>query len=89
MLRKLASFNNQLARLPTMIASGTRALSSTPQLLANASGETKKRIESLVKKDDVVLFMKGTPDEPLCGFSSKAKTVCHFLSLIKLCNRFF
>ena len=30
------------------------------------------RIADLVKKDDIVLFMKGTPLFPRCGFSSRA-----------------
>lgn len=30
------------------------------------------RIEALVKSNDVVLFMKGSPLFPQCGFSSKA-----------------
>ena len=28
-------------------------------------------IESVVKDNDVVLFMKGTPEQPQCGFSSR------------------
>ena len=33
------------------------------------------RIESYVNKDDVVLFMKGTPIFPQCGFSSVVSQV--------------
>jgi len=29
----------------------------------------KKRIDDLIGKNDVCLFMKGTPDIPQCGFS--------------------
>ena len=29
-------------------------------------------IENEVKSNDVVLFMKGTPEFPMCGFSSRA-----------------
>lgn len=32
---------------------------------------TREKIESLVKQNRVVLFMKGTPKAPQCGFSSK------------------
>eukprot|EP01115_Flamella_aegyptia_P012904 TRINITY_DN66169_c0_g1_i2.p1 TRINITY_DN66169_c0_g1~~TRINITY_DN66169_c0_g1_i2.p1 ORF type:complete len:170 (+),score=26.86 TRINITY_DN66169_c0_g1_i2:32-511(+) len=32
--------------------------------------ETKKRIEGLVNKNDLFLFMKGTPEAPQCGFSN-------------------
>ena len=30
------------------------------------------RIDAEVKSEDVVLFMKGTPQFPMCGFSSRA-----------------
>ena len=33
------------------------------------SQETRAQIQSAVKSDPVVLFMKGTPAEPQCGFS--------------------
>ena len=36
------------------------------------SEQTQARIGELVKANDVVLFMKGTPLFPQCGFSSKA-----------------
>ncbi|PHQ81115.1 MAG: monothiol glutaredoxin, Grx4 family [Coxiella sp. (in: Bacteria)] len=35
-----------------------------------------EQIDELVKNNDVVLFMKGTPDFPQCGFSGK---VAHIL----------
>ncbi len=34
--------------------------------------DTKERISEIVSANDVVLFMKGTPLFPQCGFSSKA-----------------
>ncbi|MEO7564667.1 MAG: Grx4 family monothiol glutaredoxin [Sphingomicrobium sp.] len=39
--------------------------------MSNAS----ERIDQLVKANDVVLFMKGTPLFPQCGFSSRAITI--------------
>lgn len=35
------------------------------------SDSTRDQIESIIQKDRVVLFMKGTPQAPMCGFSSK------------------
>ncbi|VDN34301.1 unnamed protein product [Cylicostephanus goldi] len=32
----------------------------------------------MVKKDDVVVFMKGTQQEPMCGFSRNVKLVLDF-----------
>ena len=39
------------------------------------------RIADLVSKNDVVLFMKGTPLFPQCGFSSKAITILDHLGV--------
>jgi monothiol glutaredoxin len=35
------------------------------------SDSTREKIEGLVQSNRVVLFMKGTPKSPMCGFSSK------------------
>ena len=35
-------------------------------------------IKSTVDTNDVVLFMKGTPDAPQCGFSSKVSQILGF-----------
>jgi monothiol glutaredoxin len=35
------------------------------------SDSTREQIENIIQKDRVVLFMKGTPQAPQCGFSSK------------------
>lgn len=32
----------------------------------------REQIESYLKKNQVFLFMKGTPEQPLCGFSARA-----------------
>lgn len=37
--------------------------------------DTNTRISSLVSENDVVLFMKGTPLFPQCGFSSRAVAI--------------
>jgi monothiol glutaredoxin len=39
------------------------------------------RIEALVKSNDVVLFMKGSPLFPQCGFSSKAIAILDHLGV--------
>lgn len=36
---------------------------------------TKNEIEQLVKNNRVVLFMKGTPQFPQCGFSQRAVAI--------------
>jgi monothiol glutaredoxin len=43
--------------------------------------DTKARIEELVQKNDVVLFMKGTALFPQCGFSSRAVSILDHLGV--------
>ena len=38
-------------------------------------------IDQLVKDNAVFIFMKGTPDFPQCGFSSRAAQVLHALQV--------
>jgi monothiol glutaredoxin len=40
-----------------------------------------ERIDGIVKNNDVVLFMKGTPLFPQCGFSSKAIAILDHLGV--------
>ena len=35
----------------------------------------KEQIENMTKSSKVFMFMKGTPEEPMCGFSAKAVEV--------------
>jgi len=37
--------------------------------------EAKERIDDIVHKNEIVLFMKGTPLFPQCGFSSRAVAI--------------
>lgn len=43
--------------------------------------DTQARISDLVAKNDVLLFMKGTPLFPQCGFSSKAVAILEHLGV--------
>lgn len=36
---------------------------------------SKEWLDNIVKEHDLVLFMKGTPDQPQCGFSNRAAQV--------------
>ena len=42
--------------------------------------DTQQRIDSLVKQQRVVLFMKGTAQFPMCGFSGRA------IQVLKACG---
>jgi len=58
---------------------------STPQgsgaPVNNSASLLNQRLEKLVKYAPVMLFMKGTPDAPQCGFSSK---MCDLLKTSKI-----
>ena len=43
------------------------------------ASEVTARIDALVKANDIVLFMKGTPLFPQCGFSSRAIAILDHL----------
>ena len=43
--------------------------------------DARSRIDELVKNNQVVLFMKGTPLFPQCGFSSRAVTILEHLDV--------
>ena len=43
--------------------------------------DINKWIDDEVKANDVVLFMKGTPEMPMCGFSGKATQILNHLSV--------
>jgi monothiol glutaredoxin len=43
--------------------------------------DSKQRIAEMVGKNDVVLFMKGTPLFPQCGFSSRAVAILDHLAV--------
>ncbi|QJB68879.1 Grx4 family monothiol glutaredoxin [Parasphingorhabdus halotolerans] len=43
--------------------------------------DVNTKIEGLVTSNDVVLFMKGTPLFPQCGFSSKAVAILEHLGV--------
>ena len=42
---------------------------------------TKKKIDQLVEKNKVCLFMKGTPEVPQCGFSLAVANVLKHLKI--------
>ena len=43
--------------------------------------DTNERLSQIVTNNDVVLFMKGTPLFPQCGFSSKAVAILEHLGV--------
>lgn len=45
------------------------------------STEIQKTIDEAVKASDVILFMKGTPQFPQCGFSSVVSQILDYLGV--------
>ena len=43
--------------------------------------DIKDNIKNIIKKNKVVLFMKGTKEDPMCGFSA---TVVNILNTLKI-----
>ena len=43
--------------------------------------EIKTKISELIDSDNVVLFMKGTPDFPQCGFSAQVVDILNYLGV--------
>lgn len=43
--------------------------------------ETKAKIESLLNENKIVLFMKGTQQFPMCGFSARATAILQDLGV--------
>lgn len=37
--------------------------------------DVKERIDKLLSQHKVVLFMKGNPEQPMCGFSARATAI--------------
>ncbi len=61
--------------LPVAGAPGAADSSTTPALTA----EQRKEWDDLIAANDLVLFMKGDPDAPQCGFSARAAQVLQHL----------
>jgi monothiol glutaredoxin len=38
-------------------------------------------IDNVVKTNDVVVFMKGTPEQPMCGFSGRVVQMLNYLGV--------
>jgi monothiol glutaredoxin len=43
--------------------------------------DVNAQIESAIKADDVVVFMKGTPQMPQCGFSGQVVQILNYLGV--------
>ncbi|PHJ24902.1 hrf1 family protein [Cystoisospora suis] len=54
---------------------------NTPGQNPDSDVELAKKLDDLVKSAAVVLFMKGSPDAPMCGFSARAVCILNSLDV--------
>lgn len=59
------SFKRPTAALPRLAARSV----AMPSMVRLLSTDTRKKIEKAVQEDPLVVFMKGSPEMPQCGFS--------------------
>ncbi len=50
-------------------------MAGAPDATAPADTLDTSALDKIVQENDIVLFMKGTPDQPQCGFSARAAGV--------------
>ncbi len=43
--------------------------------------EMQSWIDNVVKTNDVVVFMKGTPEQPMCGFSGRVVQMLNYIGV--------
>lgn len=61
--------NSIVRKLPSQLLFSSRLIKS--QVYFGTSADTvKKQIEGILEKNKVVVFMKGNPEAPKCGFSN-------------------
>ena len=58
-----------------------KVVSSDVESVEYSASEPKGRIEQMLSGSPVFLFMKGTPESPQCGFSSRVAGVLNYLEV--------
>jgi monothiol glutaredoxin len=61
----------QRLRLHSIRRKGGRGFFPVKGVTMSISESTRERIASLIHSDRIVLFMKGAPESPQCGFSAR------------------
>ena len=79
LIRSFTSVNNKLSNTLTNTIKSKQSQFKSQFLVLNQlntrmnytteQNEIHKRIDAMIKKSPVVVFMKGTAEQPLCGFS--------------------
>ena len=61
--------------LPQKTSTPPKSPSTPTEAQKQMDPKLRDRIQSIIKSDTLVLFMKGTPAEPACGFSMRAARI--------------
>ena len=56
-------------------------LGAEPINEVNKNADLESQIKEIIGSADIVLFMKGTPDMPMCGFSANSVAILNNLSV--------
>lgn len=51
----------------------------TPYVESSSHGEPVERIKKMISENEIFLFMKGIPTEPMCGFSANLVAILNNL----------
>jgi len=43
--------------------------------MSHETNPLREQIQAAIEENDVILFMKGTPDQPMCGFSARTVAI--------------
>ena len=43
--------------------------------MSDETNPLRDQIQAVIDENDVILFMKGTPDQPMCGFSARTVAI--------------
>ncbi|CDS10309.1 hypothetical protein LRAMOSA02985 [Lichtheimia ramosa] len=66
------NFFRAATRTTTLLRPTINARANAPMWARWLSDDLRKKLDKDVKSKDIVLFMKGTPEQPMCGFSRAA-----------------
>ena len=63
------------------LSTGSTGRSVTASMKGRAMSDINTKIDEQVKSNDVFLYMKGTPDFPMCGFSGRVVQILNYLGV--------
>ncbi|KAK9722819.1 monothiol glutaredoxin grx5 [Basidiobolus ranarum] len=74
----ISKFASRLALSSSPLLAATSRNTIMPRMACSVrflSEELRHKLDKTVKENEVCLFMKGTPEEPMCGFSKAVSSI--------------